>query len=79
MRGEWIEMRGRSLDSRCIRGLSPCGESGLKWLRGGKPVRSHPSLPMRGEWIEIAESLLCATNGGRSLPMRGEWIEMNPL
>ena len=35
------------------------------------------SLPMRGEWIEIARLAGCVTPY-QSLPMRGEWIEIFP-
>ena len=35
-----------------------------------------PSLPMRGEWIEISPKRPVAA-GGLSLPMRGEWIEIS--
>ena len=34
------------------------------------------SLPMRGEWIEIAKGERLSLYGGTSLPMRGEWIEI---
>ncbi len=36
------------------------------------------SLPMRGEWIEIARPDRCEDHDP-SLPMRGEWIEMSSL
>ena len=53
MRGEWIEIApcGRA---RCApTGLSPCGESGLKFFGGEYGHVGIASLPMRGEWIEI--------------------------
>ena len=34
------------------------------------------SLPVRGEWIEMHQSLSSLRNVMRSLPVRGEWIEM---
>ena len=34
-----------------------------------------PSLPMRGEWIEISKLNALVKPAG-SLPMRGEWIEI---
>ena len=35
------------------------------------------SLPMRGEWIEIA-GIIHRRRTPWSLPMRGEWIEIQP-
>ena len=35
-----------------------------------------PSLPMRGEWIEIMMGHLHSARLLLSLPMRGEWIEI---
>ena len=47
-------------------------------MRADSP-QTLASLPMRGEWIEIAYPFL-APRGPESLPMRGEWIEiMFPL
>ncbi len=39
------------------------------------------SLPVRGEWIEIAVLLTLFTTANESLPVRGEWIEirLDPL
>jgi len=34
--------------------LSPCGESGLKFICVAVWVICEVSLPMRGEWIEIS-------------------------
>ena len=34
--------------------LSPCGESGLKFLVSSAGSPPGGSLPMRGEWIEIS-------------------------
>ena len=58
-----------------LSGLSPCGESGLKCQRSTSGRRVCPSLPMRGEWIEIFTGSLLAPRFP-SLPMRGEWIEI---
>ena len=56
-------------------GLSPCGESGLKSLVWDVVEQVELSLPMRGEWIEMAPiSPPCMRSP--SLPMRGEWIEI---
>ena len=43
------------------------------FLRGG--IAPAPSLPMRGEWIEIPCSI-AVRRPLPSLPMRGEWIEI---
>ena len=65
MRGEWIEITFPAPYEAASSGLSPCGESGLKWVRcsrsystvtGSLPASLQiglESLPMRGEWIEI--------------------------
>ena len=74
MRGEWIEIVMHYLAYRYNKGLSPCGESGLKFLVGFLEARIL-SLPMRGEWIEMLVPVYY-DGGGLSLPMRGEWIEM---
>ena len=52
MRGEWIEI---APDNRCghAQGLSPCGESGLKYGPELRAAGVIVSLPMRGEWIEM--------------------------
>ena len=57
MRGEWIEIASHCLYAPSLIGLSPCGESGLKY--GAAVIRGvvAASLPMRGEWIEIAQAL----------------------
>ena len=34
------------------------------------------SLPMRGEWIEIARENAKKASASRSLPVWGEWIEI---
>ena len=53
MRGEWIEINIIScLRFVCV-GLSPCGESGLKFPLLSEILKKSASLPMRGEWIEI--------------------------
>ena len=53
MRGEWIEISASWVDWGSGHSLSPCGESGLKFL-GGRVFRQvFASLPMRGEWIEM--------------------------
>ena len=54
MRGEWIEIPITTRTYQFTASLSPCGESGLKflhllWVRPS----TEASLPMRGEWIEI--------------------------
>ena len=53
MRGEWIEIRSRWWTAADAAGLSPCGESGLKWHSMATAAAETGSLPMRGEWIEI--------------------------
>ena len=75
MWGEWIEIRLALSAQRTPVGLSPCGESGLKWIMPGLVYHIHQSLPMRGEWIEIVHvsvEIIVVT----SLTMRGEWIEI---
>ena len=74
MRGEWIEMLSTQLSVITPR-LSPCGESGLKYLVRGSGNGQELSLPMRGEWIEMP-SLRLTQRVQQSLPMRGEWIEI---
>ncbi len=44
-------------DSFCGYRLSPCGESGLKSAAAKPTTDGTPSLPMRGEWIEIPQQL----------------------
>ena len=57
--------------------LSPCGESGLKCgMEKAGCVLMGKSLPMRGEWIEIAHGAGPDVQADQSLPMRGEWIEI---
>ena len=54
MRGEWIEISHHMPYLRYHGGLSPCGESGLKFrAERGEPTGRGRSLPMRGEWIEM--------------------------
>ena len=53
MRGEWIEIRSRWWTAADAAGLSPCGESGLKFSNSCDCQMYFVSLPMRGEWIEI--------------------------
>ena len=76
MRGEWIEIMANETANTKAGSLSPCGESGLKFAGVDQLARAVLSLPMRGEWIEIAA---CASGAGHkpSLPMRGEWIEIS--
>ena len=52
MRGEWIEIGNHSTNFYPSR-LSPCGESGLKYVDMVGRQLADQSLPMRGEWIEI--------------------------
>ena len=47
-------MKGGYATSQKTISLSPCGESGLKLRGGQRHVQRLRSLPMRGEWIEIA-------------------------
>ena len=54
MWGEWIEMETVHVAGREEQRLSPCGESGLKFLPAFRRFRPHMSLPVWGEWIEIA-------------------------
>jgi len=75
MRGEWIEIAYVPEGFGTGDGLSPCGESGLKSLHHIIVCKVIMSLPMRGEWIEIAKTLLYVACF-ESLPMRGEWIEI---
>ena len=42
---------------------------------GGEPERPE-SLPPRGAWIEIGDTVMAATGKGQSLPPRGAWIEI---
>ena len=51
--------------------LSPRGESGLKWPGAGAYGLPVPSLPTRGEWIEIRCGSLCRP-WHRGLSPRGE-------
>ena len=51
MRGEWIEMFGRDSKrvGKQIEGLSPCGESGLKYADGRRPPAEVLRLSPCGE------------------------------
>ena len=54
MRGEWIEIEFVGVETLLRNGLSPCGESGLKFSCSFQSApASDRSLPMRGEWIEM--------------------------
>ena len=53
MRGEWIEICAVWFVGSLTIGLSPCGESGLKFDRIHQRPTANESLPMRGEWIEM--------------------------
>ena len=75
MRGEWIEISRVSKRVAPPRGLSPCGESGLKWPRGGS-LQRHRGLSPCGESGLKSRQAQGAGKGSASLPMRGEWIEM---
>ena len=75
MRGEWIEIRPPCHAETCPWRLSPCGESGLKWVWWMWYTKPGRSLPMRGEWIEMSRTLVLS-RAFQSLPMRGEWIEI---
>ena len=59
MRGEWIEMCNRYMFHFLLLCLSPCGESGLKSQLAPDQPPVVPSLPMRGEWIEITFPAPC--------------------
>ena len=54
---------------------SPCGERGLKSHGVPRHRDPHPSLPVRGAWVEIKSSKR-GQNDGRSLPVRGAWVEI---
>ena len=54
MRGEWIEIFLSAGTPLIWARLSPCGESGLKSVAVIVGGAHGASLPMRGEWIEIA-------------------------
>jgi len=75
-RGEWIEISRVESTALLRLGLSPHGESGLKWL----PVQSSTiplSLSPHGESglkYHLRES---GSLEQESLPTRGEWIEMH--
>ena len=73
-RGEWIEIPGNCRETKG-QGLSPRGESGLKYLGIAEKPKDKGSLPTRGEWIEMTIWKCCASNI-TSLPTRGEWIEI---
>ena len=51
--GEWIEIISQLAKHRRAIGLSPCGESGLKYRQTVFRVHGGLSLPVWGEWIEI--------------------------
>ena len=75
--GEWIEM-GWGIGHYKPTGLSPCGESGLKWPEMRLVSCGLMSLPVWGEWIEIATAIGNARIS-MSLPVWGEWIEIDFL
>ena len=53
MRREWIEIPVMVRNPRTLRGLPPCGGSGLKCFRRLQLRINHSSPSMRREWIEI--------------------------
>lgn len=53
----------------------PMRERGLKFDFVRNLKEGSESLPMRGAWIEMYMSSLCASSA-MSLPMRGVWIEI---
>ena len=76
MWGEWIEMEKHSRKLKRKLGLSPCGESGLKYADGRRPPAEVLSLPVWGEWIEITRFPGLVFPAALSLPVWGEWIEI---
>ena len=78
MRREWVEIFQGGFYTAPHTSLSPCGESGLKYLRGSKQVRYTQSLSMRREWVEIFKIAILKEDG-RSLSMRREWVEIVQL
>ena len=42
-------------------------------------VNKTSSLPVRGAWVEIAESGTIKAERKASLPVRGAWVEINAL
>ena len=47
MRGEWIEITSITLTATVV-GLSPCGESGLKWVTAWARYRLEAVSPHAG-------------------------------
>ena len=75
MRREWVEITIWSKREFNRNGLSPCGESGLKFSTGSKIISGIKSLSMRREWVEIYFSPTLGHAHG-SLSMRREWVEI---
>ena len=75
VRGAWVEMSSMLRIAFTIVSRSPCGERGLKSLKGWKTRLLSASLPVRGAWVEI---LLFARRCADvwSLPVRGAWVEI---
>ena len=76
MRGEWIEMVARRL-RRCAAplGLSPCGESGLKFFPDLNSATCGGLSPCGESGLKWAVGIVFFV-AFWSLPMRGEWIEI---
>ena len=53
-RGAWIEIVWKSLTHKGLRGRTPRGVRGLKWLRAAYMDKLPASHPSRGAWIEIS-------------------------
>ena len=77
VRGAWIEISISCVVVTPMLRRSPCGERGLKWHPGGRPLdAAEGSLPVRGAWIEMGWTRRTRRCGLRSLPVRGAWIEI---
>ena len=76
MRGVWIEMVARRL-RRCAAplGLSPCGESGLKFFPDLNSATCGGLSPCGESGLKWAVGIVFFV-AFWSLPMRGEWIEI---
>ena len=55
---------------------SPYGERGLKSILHKNMEKQHPSLPIRGAWIEMDIVNGIKQGIAKSLPIRGAWIEI---
>ena len=73
--GAWIEIRSTNCATGISSGLSPHGESGLKYCGMVHIIWFITSLPAWGEWIEMRTDE-SPDRPITSLPAWGEWIEI---